>query len=256
MNESTPSTAPDSPPVPSSSLAGRLVNVFAVPGEVFEELKAQPPRTSNWLVPLLLACLAGAIFCVVVFSQPNILYTLRQTQEQQLQKRLDAGKMTKEQKDAAVAVMEKLFSPTLMKITGTAGAAFSNLLLLFGAALVVWLVGAKAFRAQFSYMQAVQVTGLSSMIHVLGAIITMFLVVIIGSLHANLGPVLLVREFDPANKLHLALASLNVITLWYLGVLAVGLAKLSGVSWAKAALWLYGLWAALSVALILPGWGR
>ena len=44
---------------PASSLASRLLNVFAAPGDVFEEIRTGTPSTANWLVPLLLACLLG-----------------------------------------------------------------------------------------------------------------------------------------------------------------------------------------------------
>ena len=39
------------------SLAARLLNVFATPGDVFDDVKVAPASTANWLVPALL--LAG-----------------------------------------------------------------------------------------------------------------------------------------------------------------------------------------------------
>ena len=42
----------------------------------------------------------------------------------------------------------------------------------------------------------------------------------------------------------LLLALVNVMTLWLLAVRAVGLARLSGASFVKAALWVLGIWAA------------
>jgi len=44
---------------PASSLGGRLVNMFAAPGDVFEEIRTSTPSSANWLVPLLLSCLVG-----------------------------------------------------------------------------------------------------------------------------------------------------------------------------------------------------
>jgi VIT1/CCC1 family predicted Fe2+/Mn2+ transporter len=70
------------------------------------------------------------------------------------------------------------------------------------------------------------------------------------------GPVLLVHEFNPANKLHALLSQLNVMTIWYAAVLAVGLSKVSGASFRKAALWTFGLWAILVALIVVPRWGR
>ena len=44
-------SVPPPPPEPSS-LADRLTNVIAAPGEVFEEIKNAPMHASNWLVSL------------------------------------------------------------------------------------------------------------------------------------------------------------------------------------------------------------
>src|SRR5437867_286095 len=72
----------------------------------------------------------------------------------------------------------------------------------------------------------------------------------------TLGPVLLVHEFDPANKLHGFLAKLNVFMFWYIALLSLGLAKLCRVAFGKAAIWLFGVWAVLVAVIVLPGWGR
>ena len=209
------STAEQRPP---SSLIGRLLNVFAAPGDVFEELKTSKPMVANWLVPLLLACLTGVIYAFVVFSQENILRSLREAQEQQLQKQVDSGKMTKQQADQALEMM-----PTIMKIFGSAGAVVVNVVMLFLGASVIWLLGRWRFKSSVSYRQSLEATGLAGVINVLGGIVMMLLAVMMGSMAMTPGPVLLVHEFDPANKVHRLLGQLNLITIWYIGVLALGL---------------------------------
>jgi len=44
--------------------------------------------------------------------------------------------------------------------------------------------------------------------------------------------------------------------LWYIAVVSLGLEKVGGVSFGRAALWLYGVGAVLVAAAVLPGWGR
>jgi hypothetical protein len=92
------------------------------------------------------------------------------------------------------------------------------------------------------------------MIGVLGGVMSMLLMVVMGNTLATPGPALLIREPNASNPVHLILAAFNVMTLWYLGVLAVGLSKLSGAPVAKAAGWLFSLWAISSSGLILLGW--
>ena len=66
----------------------------------------------------------------------------------------------------------------------------------------------------------------------------------LGNLYAAPGLMLLVKDFDPQNTVHALLAIVNVMTFWVLAVRAIGLARLSGASFAKAAAWVFGIWAA------------
>ena len=54
------------------SLAARLLNVFAVPGEVFSEVKRSGHHISNWLIPSVLGALVGALSMAIILSQPAI----------------------------------------------------------------------------------------------------------------------------------------------------------------------------------------
>jgi hypothetical protein len=69
MNEdqNTSQEETESPAEPSS-LFGRLFNMFAAPGELFDELRQSKPAHSNWVVPLLLSMVVGVLFSIVVFS--------------------------------------------------------------------------------------------------------------------------------------------------------------------------------------------
>lgn len=89
------------------------------------------------------------------------------------------------------------------------------------------------------------------MILVLAAITTALLVWATGQPAAKPALSLFVDEFDAQNRIHLALASVNLFYVWMAAVLAAGLTKLSGVSYAEAAFWTIGYWCALRIGLIL-----
>ena len=56
--ENAPSPTPVEVQRPPSSLAGRLLNIFATPGDVFEDLKTAQHAVANWLVPIVIVTLA------------------------------------------------------------------------------------------------------------------------------------------------------------------------------------------------------
>jgi len=247
---------PASPALPSMSLTARLANIFAAPGEVFDELKTSPPRSVNWIVPLAAAIVVGITYGMLVFSQPGVLQNMREINEKKFQKMVEAGKLTQQQADQMLATTEKLMSPGFWKVIWILGSVFGKPGALFLIALIVWLLGRFALHGTFDYLQAVEITGLSTMITVLGGIIALLLAVIYGNMSMTPGPVLLIRHFDATNKLHLLLSALNVFSLWYIAVLSLGLARLSGTSFCKSALWLYGIWMVLALGPLLIFGGR
>src|SRR5208283_4919551 len=101
-----------------------------------------------------------------------------------------------------------------------------------------------------SYMKALEVAGLGNMIGVLGAVLRVLLVIVSGNLFASPSLMLVVKDFDPQNPVHGLLAAVNVMTFWALAVWALGLARLSGASYAKAAAWVFGIWAGLTGLMI------
>lgn len=253
-----PETQPppvEAPAPPTTSLLSRLTNVFVAPGEVFDEVSASPHRTGNWLVPVLLSCLMGIVFSVVAFSQETIVHDLRAAQEKAVQDQVDAGKMSQAQADQAIQAMQRFMSPTVMMLFGSVASVFASFAWLFFLALCLWGVGLLVFKARFGYLKAAEVCGLAQMIGVLGALITMLLVLWKGNLQMTLGPALLIPEFDPSNKTHLLLAALNVMSLWEMAVLAIGLAKISGTSFLKSALWIFVPWVLFKLAVIFSGLG-
>ncbi|MBI5384689.1 MAG: YIP1 family protein [Verrucomicrobia bacterium] len=248
-----PLTAP--PPAPATSLWARLTNVFVVPGEVFTEVRDCRHSLGNWLAPVLISAVVGVVFVFVMFSQETLVHQIREMQEKAIQAKVDAGKIPPEQAKAIMETTERFMSPAFLKITGSIGAVVGTAGWLFGLALYVWLIGAKLFKGRFAFLKAVEVCGLSQMIGVLSAVVTGLLMVTMGHLHATPGPGLLVSNFDPTNKTHLMLAAINLMTFWQIAVLALGMAKLSGASFLKSALWLYVPWAVFKFGMILLGWG-
>jgi hypothetical protein len=109
--------------------------------------------------------------------------------------------------------------------------------------LFIWVVGSKILKAGFPYLKGVEVVGLANMIAVLHSVIKCLLITMKGNMYAGPGLTLFIKEFDPQNPVHNLMAVVDVMTIWVLAVRASGLAKLSQVSYLKAALWVFGIWA-------------
>jgi hypothetical protein len=239
----TPEALPEAPQPPAMSLGGRLLNVLATPGDVFEEVKAAPETTANWLVPALILIAVSWVAAVVIFLQPAIKQQLGDLTEQAIQRQIDTGRISEQQAEQAHVAGEK-WAIIVAQIFTALAPVLGGFVTPFLWGLLVWLLGVQFFKGHFPYMKAVEVMALANMVSVLDVIVRTLLIVGLGNLYASPGPALLVKQFDPQNPVHAVLGALNVMTLWLLAVRAIGLARLSGASFAKAAVWVFGIWAA------------
>jgi len=101
----------------------------------------------------------------------------------------------------------------------------------------------KAFKSQFPFMKAIEVAGLANVITVLEAIVKTLLILVTSSAFATPSLALLIKDFDPQNPSHGALSAVNVMTFWFLAVVAIGLARLAGAATGRAVVWVFGVWA-------------
>ena len=252
-----PLEAQPPPPKPATmSLAARLLNVFAIPGDVFEEVKATAASAGNWLAPVVLSALVGAVSSIIIFSQPAIQQQMREQQAKAMDRQVKAGKLTQAQADQALAVLEKFTGPTMLKILGVVSAVVASFVRVFWWALVLWLLGRWFLKTRFDYGKTLEITGLAMMISVLGVLVTLLLTVNLARMFATPSLGLAIKDFDATRKSHLMLGAVNVFSIWQVGVMAVGFAKLAGVPFLRAAWFVFAYWVAQELVFIFIGLGQ
>lgn len=241
--EQTESPSISDPPRCSSLLA-RLFNVFAAPGEVFDEVKDARPSIGNWLAPVLIVALVTIGSFALVFSQPTIKQQIIEIQGKVLDQQVEAGQMKPEQARQAKEFMENM-PPWMLQIGGVLQGLVGGFFSLFWWALVVWAIGGKLLKGGFSFTKSLEVSGLALMVLALSVVVTSLLVVILGNIHARLAPSFFLAELNP----------MNLFYLWSTALLALRVAKLGRISFGKAAAWMFGFWVVMRLALIGAGLG-
>ena len=237
------------PQTPATSLSGKLFNVIAAPGEVFNEIATAPARAANWLAPAILLIVLSWVSGWLIFSQPSIQQQMKDISNKAIDRQVEKGKLTSSQADQARAAAEK-FGSIGYKVGAVVAPVFMAFITPFWGGLILWLVGSFALKAPFPYLKAVEIAGLANMILILDVVVRTLLVLITGNLFSTLSLSLLVKDFDPQNTIHSLLAVVNVMTFWLLAVRSVGLARLTGASVAKAAVWVFGIWIVLTGIMI------
>ena len=237
----TQNLPPETPKPPAMSLVGRLANVIAAPGEAFDVVKNSPPAHANWLVPALLLIFISWLGAFLIFSQETTKQQLAELTEQAIQKQVERSHLSPEQAEQARQIGEK-WTGISAEIGAMAMPVFIGFATPFLWGLFLWLLGAKAFKGNFTYMKAVEAVGLANVILVLDAVVRTLMVLSLNNLYASPSLMLLVvKDFNPQNTVHGLLSAVNVMTLWLLAARSIGLARLSGASFAKAAACVFGI---------------
>lgn len=227
------------------SAFARLLNLFAIPGDVFDDVRISPPAAINWVLPALLFVAVGWVSAWLIFSQESIQQQLRETNDRFIQKLVDKGALTEQQAEQSRARgdLSTKISPYIVPV-------FGGFVTPFGWGFLLWMIGTKVFKSSFPFMKAVEVAGLANAISVLETVVKTLLIVGLGNLFASPSPALLLKDFDPQKPSHSLLAVANVMTFWVLAVRAIGLSRLSGVHFARAGFWVFGLWALYTTFLL------
>jgi hypothetical protein len=233
------------------SLGNTISDVFASPSEIFQSLKNTAPSPILWVAPFIATLLLIIVSVVTIFTNESLKSEMKETQGRAIQKMVDEGKLTQEQADKAESQTESM-GGMMIGIGIIAGIVFMAAFY-FGGALFLWLANKTVLKSAVGYGKHLELYGIASWIGVLGGIVTVLMMVGLGSMAATPSAALaLLGNFDPTNKLHMLYASLNIFSIWQTTVIGIGLSKFSdkqtGAGLVVAfVLWI--LWVALSILL-------
>lgn len=244
------------PSAPTISFSDIIINVFSSPAEAFEGIRTSPTRASVWLIPLIVLLLLSAASIWTIFSNSTLREQALQAQKERIQEQARTGQMPQEQADRALEQMEG--GGGMMAAIGIVFGTLTLAIVFFVTALVFWLVGKFALKAEGGYGKYLELWGASQWIGALGGIITLLMIIAMNSLYASpSGALAVLQNFSRHDTTHRLLASLNIFSIWQMVVVGIGLAKFAGKpsgTGIGVALGLWVAWVLISV-FALAGFG-
>jgi hypothetical protein len=260
MDDLSTTTPSGETTVQPMSFTEKLTNIFASPGELFDNVRDTASTPSNWVVPLIIFIIVAFAMSQMMLRNPSLADQLRtqiqQSTEQRFQEQIQSGKMTPEQADQARAQMERFTDPASpwMMITTGGSLLIVTPIALFLLCLVYWLLGKSVMKATAPYMKVVEVIGLTFFIGSLESIVTTIMATALDHLHAGPNLALFVLDsFSLQNKLHVVLSKINLFTIWDLVVTSIGLSHLFRKDLNKVLVLVFALWILWVVFLVLSG---
>jgi len=227
---------------PAPSLGRMFTDVFTSPGEAFEALRGTVSAPMLWVVPMIVSVLLAAVFTFTIFNDATLRSQILQMQQQAIEKAVREGRMTQDQADVASERLESGGTGLYMAI-GMVAAVVAVAAFFFAGALFVWLAGKVFLKTPEGYSAHLEMYGSAEWIGILGSIVTLLMMVGLGSMYARPGGSLLVLStFDASSTFHKLLAAVTIFGFWQTAVVGIGLAKLAGKSAIAGLGPAFGLW--------------
>jgi ABC-type multidrug transport system fused ATPase/permease subunit len=175
---------------------------------------------------MLLAMALAVTFSFVIASNDTLKGQITEVQSKRMEQMVQEGRITQEQVDRQQEAMKNM--GTLFAVFGSIGAIVILCLLYFGGTFVLWLVGKFALKAAHGYSTYLAMYGLASWIAVLGSVVSILMIVGLGSMYATPSLALAVYpDYDPLNQIHFLYSKLELFSLWITVVIGIGLSKLT-----------------------------
>jgi Yip1 domain len=228
------------------SLSDAMTGVFTEPGTTFGGVKNSKKR-SYWVVPTIILIVFTLVASFLVLNDEELYSEIKTMQTEAAKKRMEQsvkeGKMTQEQMNEAMERTEKFMdkSSPFFLVSAIAGPIIGTFVVLFFRGLVLW--GAvKVLKGTASYMLVICVVALTGLIDVISTVINTVLSIVMGRLSVNIGPALFATKDTVGESLAKFLAHFDLINIWYLIVLGIGLGVVSNLKSSKTIPAVFVLW--------------
>ena len=237
-------------PFEELSKSEAMAGVFTAPGETFETIAAAPKK-NYWLMPVLITVLVGLISTFLFMQDAELVSSTMEKQKkkmaEQFEKNVKEGKMSQQDVDKAMESMNP--AGTFFKIIGYGGALIGPFIVLFILS-ILYLVFLKIFKAEFEFVNVLNVVGLAMLITAVGSLISIVISVLKGEM-SSIGLGLVLSEKAVGEKVHMLLTKLDVFSIWFYVVVAIGLSRIAKVDMIRSASIVFGLFLLYVIATSL-----
>jgi hypothetical protein len=256
-------TDAETQPAEDIALSDAMTGVYSEPAETFKAVKNSKKR-SYWVVPTILLIVISLVASFLVINDEELYSEIKTMQFKAAKERLEEsvkdGKMSQEQMDQSMEQMEKFMdkSSPFFLISAILGPIIGGFVILFFRGLVLWGV-LKIFKGAASYMLVICALGLASMIDMISTVINTVLAIVMGKLTVNIGPALFITNDMVGESMAKFLGHFDLIAIWYLIVLGIGLGAVSNLKSSKTIPVVFALWLIWIIAvsfLNIPFTGR
>jgi Yip1 domain len=236
------------------SHSDKMIGIFAEPSSTFEKIAKFPVKTIDWLLPLLILLVVVAITQILVMSNEEIAYQVKQKQEKAINELVDKKVLTREQADQRIEQSEKFSNSPLAKVFQTIAIFLFGFIFFFIVSLIYFLFAKFAFKGDGGYTSVLVANGLTFYIAIIQIVIAAILSMAFGRLLNGLS-IASLADIDKSTFIGFILGKIDPFSIWAYSIVSIGLAKMfRSSSTIKYFLMVFGVW--ILGSLLLWGIGK
>lgn len=231
------------------SHSDKMTGIITEPSETYEKTAKFPAKTIDWFLPILLFLVFVALQQIILRSNPDIAYQLKQKQMEAIEKRLstsvEEGKITQEQanqqRDMIEGQMDKMGGGIGMVIQ-TVSILIIGFIAYFIMTGIYFLFAKFVFKGDGSYSDALVANGLTAYIGIIAVIVITIVAFLMGKFMSDISVASLMGS-DKSTLTGWLLGRLDPFSIWAYVVLSIGLSKMfKAASASKYYIMVFGIW--------------
>jgi hypothetical protein len=227
------------------SHSDKMIGVFTEPAKTFFLTSKFPPRTKDWVIPVLILFFIAAIIRIIAMTNEEVYFEAKKQGIERIEKMVESGMMTREQADEAIDAIDQ----QMAFMNGPVGWVITiATTLIFGFIVILIIVGIYYLLIKFllkgegTFSSALVAIGLTTYISILQIIIGGILTMLLGKMIMDTSLASLMGS-DKTTLIGWLLAKVDPISIWGYIILAIGFAKMfKSESTGKYYLLVFGVW--------------
>ena len=227
------------------SHSDKMIGVFSEPAKTFFLTSKFPPRTKDWVLPILILFFIAAIIRIIAMTNEEVYFEAKKQGIERIEKMVESGMMTREQADEAIDAIDQ----QMAFMNGPVGWVITiATTLIFGFIVIIIIVGIYYLLIKFllkgegTFSSALVAIGLTTYLSILQMIIAGILTMLFGKMITDTS----LASLMGSDKMTLAgwfFAKIDPISIWAYVVLSIGFAKMfKSESTGKYYMLVFGVW--------------
>lgn len=236
------------------SHADKLAGIFTEPKVTFEKIAKFPPKITDWLIPLFLLAIVAVFSNIIMMSNPVIKYQVIEEQiskmEKEFDKAVEEGTISREEAESRIeSARDMMEGGAVGMVIQSVGTVFVLFIIFFLISFVFHVIAKFVLGGQGSYSASMVAYGLSFYISIIQVIIMVLAAMLADKLFTDLS-IATFLDMDKHTFVGFLLSKADIISIWFYGIFAIGLAKMHGSDNTKKYMaMVYGVWIGFSLLL-------